>query len=142
LNLKGRLNFWRTTEISRRGTSREIKYRANRLQESNFDVLLESRHHRNYGRMPGHNLLLFYVLLIVPISIVLFLHGFFPVAHHADVVASQSDVPEYVGDLRWVNLKIIVEEKGERFSYFFKNLFNFIWENKKLKSTARDPMLI
>ncbi|XP_071565902.1 GPI ethanolamine phosphate transferase 2 isoform X1 [Temnothorax nylanderi] len=49
--------------------------------------------------MPKYNLLLFYVLLVAPISIALFLHGFFPVAHHTDAIASRSDVPEYVGNL-------------------------------------------
>ncbi|XP_012230404.2 GPI ethanolamine phosphate transferase 2 [Linepithema humile] len=49
-----------------------------------------------------NNVLLFYVLLIALISIALFLYGFFPIAHHGDAVASQLDVPGYVGD---VNVK-------------------------------------
>lgn len=47
-----------------------------------------------------NNVLLFYVLLIAPVSIALFLYGFFPIAHHENVVASQLDVPGYVGDVK------------------------------------------
>jgi len=44
------LNLKETIEFGERQKSlaenREIKYRANRLRESNFDILLESRHYR------------------------------------------------------------------------------------------------
>ncbi|CAL1678430.1 unnamed protein product [Lasius platythorax] len=46
-----------------------------------------------------YNVLLFYMILIAPISIVLFLYGFFPIAHHGDAIASRSDVPEYIGNV-------------------------------------------
>ncbi|XP_011699289.1 PREDICTED: GPI ethanolamine phosphate transferase 2 isoform X2 [Wasmannia auropunctata] len=66
--------------------------------------------------MPGHNLLLLYVLLVAPISIALFLYGFFPVAHHADTndtIASESDIPDYVGDVR-VDKRELYERKAFR----------------------------
>ncbi|KAM0728286.1 GPI ethanolamine phosphate transferase 2 [Formica fusca] len=49
--------------------------------------------------MTVNNVLLFYVTLIAPISIVLFLYGFFPIAHHGDAVASRSDIPNYIGNV-------------------------------------------
>ncbi|GAB1868560.1 GPI ethanolamine phosphate transferase 2 [Camponotus japonicus] len=49
--------------------------------------------------MPVNNVLLFYVTLIAPISIILFLYGFFPIAHHGDTIASRSDVPNYIGNV-------------------------------------------
>ncbi|XP_011630647.1 GPI ethanolamine phosphate transferase 2 isoform X1 [Pogonomyrmex barbatus] len=49
--------------------------------------------------MPGQNWILLYILLTAPFSIVLFLYGFFPIVYHADAIASQSDVPDHVGDL-------------------------------------------
>lgn len=55
---------------------------------------------RKYDKMTVNNVLLFYVTLIAPISIVLFLYGFFPIAHHGDAVASRSDIPNYIGNVR------------------------------------------
>ncbi|KAL6424028.1 hypothetical protein ACFW04_009733 [Cataglyphis niger] len=49
--------------------------------------------------MTINNVLLFYVTLIAPISIVLFLYGFFPIAHHGDAIASRSDIPNYIGNV-------------------------------------------
>ncbi|XP_029176896.1 GPI ethanolamine phosphate transferase 2 [Nylanderia fulva] len=46
-----------------------------------------------------YNLLLFYVILIAPISIILFLYGFFPIASHDDAIASRLDIPNRIGNV-------------------------------------------
>ncbi|XP_011337922.2 GPI ethanolamine phosphate transferase 2 isoform X2 [Ooceraea biroi] len=49
--------------------------------------------------MLTNNLLLFYVLLVTPISITLFLYGFFPIAHYGNAIATQLDIPQHVGNV-------------------------------------------
>lgn len=55
---------------------------------------------QNYGKMRASNVLLLYVLLIAPISIALFLYGFFPIIYHGDAIATQEDIPRHVGNVR------------------------------------------
>ncbi|XP_014471652.1 PREDICTED: GPI ethanolamine phosphate transferase 2 [Dinoponera quadriceps] len=50
--------------------------------------------------MRTNDLLLFYILLIAPISIALFLYGFFPTAHHSDTIATRKDIPQHVENVR------------------------------------------
>lgn len=50
--------------------------------------------------MFAKNILLFYVLLVAPISIALFLYGFFPIAHYGNGIATQLDIPKHVGNVR------------------------------------------
>ncbi|XP_032688057.1 GPI ethanolamine phosphate transferase 2 [Odontomachus brunneus] len=50
--------------------------------------------------MRTSDLLLFYILLIAPISIALFLYGFFPAAHHVDKIATRKDIPQHVENVR------------------------------------------
>jgi hypothetical protein len=52
------------------------------------------------NKMFVNNILLFYLLLTAPISIALFLYGFFPIAHYGNAIATQMDIPEHVGNVR------------------------------------------
>lgn len=83
--------------------------------------------------MRTNDLLLFYILLIAPISIALFLYGFFPAGYHADTIASRKDIPQYVENVRWVNLTFVISIRYNiRFIIYLLYLISYVYFGYKI----------